>query len=54
MRFANRLAGHEQSSRVMKRPAASFVSIDKADQQGRFADMAMQLVQNLERFRNES
>src|ERR1700687_3375016 len=38
----------------MKRPAASFVSVDKADQQRRFADTAMQLVQDLERFRNKA
>src|SRR5438552_1342034 len=54
VRFANRLAAYEQSSRVMERSATSFVSIDKSYQQRRFADAAMKLVQDLERFRNKA
>ena len=54
MRFANRRAAQEQSGGVMKRSAASFVSIDKSDQQRGLSDAAMEFVQNLERFRNEA
>src|SRR5438552_904289 len=54
VRFANRLAADQQSSRVMKRSAASFVSIDESNEQRRFADTAMKLIQDLERFRNKA
>src|SRR5205814_10471361 len=54
VRFADRLSAHEQRRCVMKRPAAAFVPIDKANEQGCFADTAMKLLHNLERFRDEA
>src|SRR5436853_3658139 len=54
MSFSNRLLAHEQSSRIMKRSTSAFVSIDKAHEQRGFADATVQLVQDLQIFRNET
>src|SRR5690349_12804460 len=54
MSDADRFIALQQRGSVMKRPAASFIAIDKANEQRCVADPRMQLFQDLEVFRNKA
>src|SRR5882724_1090420 len=54
VRFANRFACFEQSGGVMKRFAASVVTIDETDQQRHFAHTSVKLLKDFKILRNKT